>query len=359
MVICSLLALLTLFSLSLRYPRATQSKIKETIREYGYNMRTLAQVLRGGSARLMGDIAKRVADLSIVNVGSLTKREVEDAGNMSHSLIVSRCLESPQPDSPDYLEGDLLTSTIASPAVWRQLLSANGRKVYMEMSNMLDLFRGIPETATSAGWLWERLCHSNFLRGGAFTLKEMVLTDEEEHLVPSNNTVPITLSQRQPHLFISSDVISRTLEPSHYFMPSSVNNPTFDAFFHLEVAGVGLQMTLAPQQSLISEGLQTLYKHLDKGTRPNWFVFVIRKGSPFKCKTPSKAQMEKFKFFTLELSPPSGEYHFSSLAGVSADDLAFAGVQFDEAKEMDRDRSLDDDMPGCQNQDKRMLVDTN
>lgn len=79
---------------------------------------------------------------------------------------------------------------------------------------------------------------------------------------------------------------------------------------------------------------------LNKGPRnENHFVFVIRKGSDFKCETHAATQMRRFKFFTLELALPSREHYFSSLAGAIVDDVGFAEVHpelFNSAVEMDQ-----------------------
>jgi hypothetical protein len=76
--------------------------------------------------------------------------------------------------------------------------------------------------------------------------------------------------------------------------------------------------------------------------RENWFVFVIRQGSVFKCKEPPGVQTKRFKFFTLELPLPPREHRFPSLAGVSVGDVDFAEVDrklFDGAVEMGSGRS--------------------
>lgn len=115
-----------------------------------------------------------------------------------------------------------------------------------------------------------------------------------------------------------------TLDPTKYFIPFSGSNPTFGSFYHGRI-GAGLQITLASTHKLNVEGLRMLYGRLGEGLAPkNWFVFVTREGSVFKCKKPFAMQMGKFALFALELKLPSRKHHFPSLTGVSVGDVDFA-----------------------------------
>ena len=337
----------------------SEAKIRDTISMYGYSMRALIDVLQNGPAGLEGHIDMKAQQLSTVSLSSLTQLDCREVRTVYHSLVVGRRLDDPTPGTLAYFAGDVPRSAVASPAVWRKLVLHHGRKAYLDMTNLLDSFRKIPETASSAGWLWESLCHDRISKGGAFTLEEMVSTGE--YLMPSGNTVPINILQRERHFYSSNDLSSSTSGFSHYFIPSAGNNPTFDAFLHHQSASIGLQMTLAKDHTLKPKGLRLLYKRLGEGPGENWFVFVIRKGTPFKTKKPSAIQMSRFKFFILELPLPSREYHFPSLAGVNADDLEFSGVDpkiFDKAVEMDGHGPLtsDDD---SENEDEVSVVGTN
>lgn len=179
-------------------------------------MRVLIQVLLNGPKTLEADIAKKLSELDIVKLNSLIRFDADFAGDMSHNLTVSKCDEQPEPDSEGYLGGDVLTSSIASPTVWKNLLIVHGRMVYLGQTNILDIFRRVPETASSAGWLWEYLCHNQSRRGGAFTLRKMKGTSGS--LVPSNETNTVTFQSREPQIFNSFDLVSR--DPTKYFIPS-------------------------------------------------------------------------------------------------------------------------------------------
>lgn len=343
-------------------------EIRNAILNYGYNIRSLIQVLDSGPDSLEAEIASKIDPLVSATLVNLIRHDAENSVDMSHSLIVSRCLEQPAPGTDKYLSGDVLHSAIASPTVWRLLLNIRGRKVYSEQTNILELFRKIPEMASSAGWLWESLCHSIISKGGKFTLRGMDEIDKA--LVPSDRTTILSLERLEPLYFTSSDSLKFTSGLHNYFVPTYGNNPTFDSFFHLQSVGVGFQMTLGRTHTLNPKGLRMLNGRLgalDKANEPKrekWFVFVIREGSSFRCAKPSALQMKRFKFFTLELEPPNSEHLLSSPTGMSLDNLDFAAIPlevFEEAVEMNRNGPLElpqDDVMD-DNQDEEMSEDMN
>ena len=316
--------MLTLFSLSLQNLRnLSVSKVREAILNYGYNICSLIQVLKSGPDTLKAEIASKINPNEPATLGNLLKHDIENATNVSSSLFVSGCFEQPAPGTDKYLGGDVLHSAIASPTVWRLLLEIRGRKVYWEQPHILDLFRRVPETASSAGWLWESICHDIISRGGNFTLRAM--DEADKALVPSDRTDILRLKKLEPLYFKSKDTFKSTCDLRNYFVPTYGNNPTFDSFLHLQSVGVGFQMTLERNHTLDSNGLRMLHGRLgvhdnaNEPSREKWFVFVIRKGSSFRCAKPSRGQMRRFKFFTLALEPPDSEHLLSSLTGMSFD----------------------------------------
>jgi len=145
MVIRSLLALLTLFSLSRRnLPNVTESVIKRTILMYGYNMRALIQVLQVGPTKLEQDIQEKVRRLETVRLINLMKLDADDTGNVSHNLLVIRCPEQPKPGTLEYLDSDVPTRAAASHAVMKKLILVHGRMVYLDTRIMLELSGGGP-----------------------------------------------------------------------------------------------------------------------------------------------------------------------------------------------------------------------
>ena len=316
------------------FPKKTELEIQVVISKYGYNIRSLIEVLHDGPRFLEDDTAERISHFGTLRLYDLIRDDQESA--VCHTLTLGRCLEQPRPGTSAYANSDVLDSVVASHAVWKTLVSRRGRKVYTELANMLDLFRKVPEMAPSAGWLWESLCHDSIRIGGILPLREMV--EEPGALVPLGRVVRLPLLQLAPEYFEAERTIERTCDLHKYYIPNHGNNPTFDAFFHHEHVGVGLQMTLGRTHTLNPNGLQVLHERLGilGEEREQWFVFVIRRGSTFRCTKPSATQTEKFRFFTLELESPNGEHHFPLLADVSVDGLGFAEVQFDDALEMDR-----------------------
>ena len=283
---------------------------------FGYNMHTLFQVLRAkdGPTQFKRAIHAKVLQLEFISLGNLMRLDAEDIGIVS--LLVSRCVDQPLPSTRKYLGTDVLSSGVASPAVWTELLHVHGKGVYSQIRSMPGLFHRIPETASSAGWLWESLCHERLIAGGTFTVKEMVSTGG--HLTPSDDATSISLPRLEPCYYSPAD---GTTKANHYYLPAASDNPAIDSFFHWNGVGVGLQMTLGSNHSLKPKGLELLYGHLKKVSSRYFIVFVIRKGSVFECKAPSGKQMERFTFCTLELPLPSGEYQPPSTAGSSVNDL--------------------------------------
>ena len=338
------------------FPERTKREIQDVVSMYGCNMRGLIEVLSHGPGFIEDDIATKINLLETVTLSDLIRRDAESAGKMSHSLILSKCLKQPQPGTSAYDTSDALSSLVASHAVWRALAARRG-KVFSEIANMLDLFRRVPEMAPSAGWLWESLCHGSISRGGKFSLTEM--TEQDSLLVPSDQVIDLHVQQLDAEYFETGATNESTSDPRKYYIPNYGNNPTFDAFFHHEDVGVGLQMTLGRTHTLKAKGLLMLHRRLGaRGEgRQQWFVFVIRKGSTFSCPKPSLKQTGRFRFFTLELEFTPGEHHFPSLADVSVDGLDSAEVQFDDALEMDRgDLKIDNEDE--EDEDEGMLVDT-
>jgi len=93
-------------------------------------------------------------------------------------------------------------------------------------------------------------------------------------------------------------------------MPNKKNNAAFDSYFFNQDVGIGLQVTIASTHSLDGDGLKNLRARLknpnDDEAKPR-FVAVIPKDQAFRYTPgPSPYNLKRFRFFTLELSPPSG-----------------------------------------------------
>src|SRR5260370_35037821 len=151
----------------------------------------------------------------------------------------------------EYLSSDQLTSPIASTAVWKQLLLVHGKRLYFEASNLLYVFTRVSQTTTAGGWVWEALCHNRISGGGAFSLRPMVTA--RGHLVRADDNtdeILISFEELRTEAFIAKSLNSQTLDHTKYYIPSAINNATFDSFLRVEERGVGLQMTLSSSTTL-------------------------------------------------------------------------------------------------------------
>lgn len=83
MVIHSLLALLTIFSLSrMDLPMRSVPDIQNAISHYGVNLRGLRHVLCNGSESIEHGIEERVQRLPIADLNSLVRLDADDTGNV-------------------------------------------------------------------------------------------------------------------------------------------------------------------------------------------------------------------------------------------------------------------------------------
>jgi hypothetical protein len=322
------LTVLTLFSLRLQESLSTldEKYIGEQIEMYGCNMRTLREILTSGPEGVQQAISRMISGLSISDIRYMLRNNADAAGDPSHNLITSHCLDQPQPKSGGrYLVTDTLSSVITSTVVWNKLFHARGKAVYIEFTHLFEHFSRIPQAAAAAGRLWEGWAHGRISEGGTFTLTP-IFADKEQN----QDDVRISLSPREMSLFTAKDLPSATQTPTKYWIPFSDNNPTFDSFFYHKGIGIGLQMTVAANHSLNAQGLDMLYRRLNArksgSTLRHWFVFVICEGYKFRCQAPSAGQLKKFCFFTMKLKPPKGKHLSLPLAHASVADGGFVGA---------------------------------
>jgi len=116
-------------NLRMEQHQVTKDDIEAAITTFGYSARTLVHALTDGPKYFMRDIHAKVNQLRFVDLGSLVRLDAENTGKISHSLVVSRCLDQPGPSTLEYLGSDVLSSGVASPAVWTVLLEVHGRGV--------------------------------------------------------------------------------------------------------------------------------------------------------------------------------------------------------------------------------------
>jgi len=294
-------------------------------------MRTLGEVLLKSRQSVDDAIWTTVVQLDASKLKSLITSNVDAVGDASHSIVTMFCTNQPQTDKEiPYHSSDTPVRTIASPVVMNLLIRAHGKRVYVEVAQFLEMFSKIPRTRASAGWVWEHWVHAKISDGGDYTLQPITFqqptrasersnpTDQQTPISDTTQSIQISIPPLNIQCFDTKSLTSTTCG-DEYFIPTSKNNATFDAFFHYrseiigQSCGIGLQMTLSDTHSLKAKGLKELYDRLQARTPTrHMFVVVIRRGHGFKNfkPTPTPTQLRQFRFFTMELDLPVGMYLF-------------------------------------------------
>jgi len=298
---------LTLLSLKLqsRFSKLSDEVIVDAIVSYGCNMRTLAIVLSGKEGSVEKRILKIAEQVDNGRLRSMVTSNMETVGDISHELVTTTCLRQPQPGEGLYHGSDNARDIIAGHTAWDALLRAHGKAVYTDLIHLIETFTKIPQAAPSAGWLWEHWANASICKGGYFTLKPIALPrsskNTRQNQPPDRGETTteveeaaqtISVNELELHCFGAQEPPSATSAPTRYFVPSSQRNATYeyDAFFHHEGRGIGLQMTLGGTHRLNPDGLKDLYDRLQypyAQPTQHWFVVVIRKGCQFKTFEPS------------------------------------------------------------------------
>jgi len=294
-------------------------------------MRTLTLVLDSKTRKSVDHMISRTADhLETSKLRSIITGHVNVVGDASHSIVTTVCLQQPQPDDPEYYASDTPKETLVSPIVMRALLCAHGIAAYEHLIHFLDTFSKIPQARASTGWVWEHWANAQICKGGTFRLEPITFkqparsTNREKISTPiSDTTQPIfiSISPRTIHCFDDKESPSTTVG-NDYFIPARQNNAIFDAFFHSEDYGIGLQMTLSDTHSLKAGGLKKLHDRLQaRKITQHMYVVVIRRGHKFKNfkPNPTPKQRDQFQFFTMELEVPVGMCLFLPSTCATAD----------------------------------------
>jgi len=101
--------------------------IKSAIKDYGYNMRTLLDVLRGNSAVVDGIIELRLTTLDLATFQRMLETDIE--ARTSGSLITSLCSQRPDQTDSGYLNSDTTSRTFAGAVLYKALLRRHGCSV--------------------------------------------------------------------------------------------------------------------------------------------------------------------------------------------------------------------------------------
>jgi len=265
---------------------------------FGYNMRTLFKVLILGQQEHVKAEMKEVAGtLYLDRIRTVLANDSELSDRCSELIVMTMCPDQPQDEaSSDYYAEDTSERTFSCAAVWEALLAWHGKLLYSQIRPTASFFKRVLQASSMAGWLWEGYGHNVISQRGIFNLVPMV--NEPGQLVASNaKSEHIRITSLAPHIYTP-------LEPTDcstkYYIPSALNNPTFDAFFLLESKQVALQMAVTRRHSLEPEGLTELTKRLPSSSGRHWaqyFVFIVPESNveTFNCRAPP--DNHNFQFF--------------------------------------------------------------
>jgi hypothetical protein len=273
-------------------------------------MRTLFKVLvdkKEEAVRTM--IKEKIDDLSLSKLQQMLGSSSEVTSHASHSIIQTSCPKQPKSiDDDNYLKDDAVVRCISSSAVLESLYGQFGGKLFVEQSILLNLFRAIPETAATAGNLWEPRGHVRFFKGDRFTLVRMKVNGPS--LIQSGEERTITIKPMTPTLLDPKSVCS----PEKYYIPATKNHLTFDACFLLEQEQIALQFTISLKHSINDKGFPVLKSVLPTGCDEQALVFVVPKSraEKFKTQAPSSGLQKGFQYYVLSLDDGGSEYCPSS-----------------------------------------------
>jgi hypothetical protein len=280
----------------------TPRSIQNSFSRYGCNMRTLYEVLvRGEEASIVEDLHKKIKNHTLSEIHKMLVTGHEASERTSHSISTTKCEHQPQPEESAYTQSDKVTYAISGSAVEVALLAEHAVARHSKVAEMLTLFQGVPPTASSAGHLWEEICHARLSKGGSYPLIRMI--PERGYLVPSRSDIEpikiVPMIYTKLKLSNPSDLICN---PGEYYVPVAKNNPTFDSFFFLEQKQIAIQITLSSSRSFEPKGLTVLEDLQPEGNYGAYFIFVVPTSSAetFRCKVPANVQ-DKFDFFLLEM----------------------------------------------------------
>ncbi|KAI0792595.1 hypothetical protein C8Q75DRAFT_753594 [Abortiporus biennis] len=278
--------------------------INLAIATHGYNIRVLIEFLQDGPRSIEGRVTSALTNLSIHDLRGLVNNPMAPS-ETSHNIIVTFPKDQPSPTSDDYLSSDTPTATIASPFVWKELLTMAAFREYEEMKALYQHLSRVPQAGTTNRWLFEAWCHHLLVRGSSLSLIPMDTKGTQLVQGPPSNATLVQLPRMAPVIFnAKKDALSTTEDIANwdepgYYIPSAGNNPAFNSFCRLENWGIGFQMTLASTHSLDPGGIKMLYDRLSS-SQQRAFIFVIPKGHSFRV-TPGQRAKAWFKFYTLGL----------------------------------------------------------
>jgi hypothetical protein len=266
-------------------------------------MRTLGTILVGREeASVKTTIRDKITQLDLSTVQQMLQSGSEVTARTSQSIVQTSCRHRPSEKEDQYLKSDIKQRSISSPAVLDALFEHHGRALFLQRSILLSVFQNIPETASAAGWVWEGQCHRRFCIGGEFTLFAMRVKGKRLTTGTKRGKLSVGPLETIP---LDPGVVT-TCDHGGYYLPTSKNNPTFDACFLSDVRGqVAFQMTISLKHPIKPAGFDKLEEMRPTGCDKRAFVFVVpaKNADRFSCPKPTEDAQKNFKYYVLPLEP--------------------------------------------------------
>jgi hypothetical protein len=277
-------------------------------------MRTLCAVLVYRDEKFVkATIRENITLFELSTVHRVLQSGCEVTKHTSQSIVQTSCRRQPSEQEDQYFQSDIKERSISGLVVLEALFDRHGRSLFLQRSILLSVFQNIPETVSTAGWVWEGQCHRCFCIGGEFTLFAMRV--QGNSLIQGRK--PETLSVGTMDTIPLVPGVVATRNPGEYYISTAKNNPTFDACFLSDDGGqMALQMTLSFKHSIKSAGFDKLEELRPTTCDKRAFVFVVPKKNAhlFTCPKPADDAQKKFTYYVLPLEPNESKYCPSSEA---------------------------------------------
>jgi len=246
------------------------------------------------------EIYDKISAIDLRTLQRVLSSRAAITNHASHPIIQTTCPKQPKPFDDKYYKSDAVEHSICCPVVFTYLQKRFGLDLLGRQAIELDLFRSIPETATTAGDLWELRGNTRFCKGGDFTLVRMMKRNEKGNcLIQVNESKTISI---KPMTGTPLDKKS-VCQPGEYYIPTSEREPAFDTCFLLNNELIALQFTTSDKHTTEDNGFSTLIKMRPKTCTEQSLVYVVPKAraEKFTCDAPSKYWLGRFKFYVLAL----------------------------------------------------------
>ncbi|KZV99111.1 hypothetical protein EXIGLDRAFT_831680 [Exidia glandulosa HHB12029] len=275
------------------FPQVPEDKLVSAIEAVGPSLRTISDYIIDPFMALDA-ITGAVENLSPARIEYLIEALTVQE---THTLLKSFCQNLPRSSADVRWSGsDTLVHTIANPIVMRIVVARWFRNEQAATLKLLRQFSALPQTAATAGWLFESWCHTLLATAGIFKLHEMTQQPSGRYSLGTTSK-ELALPGLPTELFSNVQEATKT---GVYYVPLATNNPTYDSFCRVGKATYAFQMTLAKTHSLKEAGLNLLKTAMNTPRNQlKHFVFVVPTGRSFSFKPPQTISISNLTFSIL------------------------------------------------------------